>query len=97
MNGRTLSGNSRKGSLDPSNNERAASLRGKTSALGPNGLGLVVVRFPGLGEVDREGYADRFGVDIRECCGKVVSPVSVRGAERRQTDHVDVLIVRVWR
>jgi hypothetical protein len=55
MNGRTLSGNSRRGSLDPSNNEREASLRGKTSALGPNGLGLVAVRFPGLGEVDREG------------------------------------------
>jgi len=55
MNGRALSGNSRKGSLDSSNNERVASLRGKTSALGPNGLRLVVVRFPGLGEVDREG------------------------------------------
>jgi len=55
MNGRTLSGNSRKGSLGPSNNERDASLLGKTSALGPNGLGLIAVRFPGLGEVDREG------------------------------------------
>ena len=55
MNGRALSGNSRRGSLGPSNNERDASLRGKTSALGPNGLGLVAVRFPGLGEVDREG------------------------------------------
>ena len=97
INGRILSGNSRKGSLDPSNNEREASLRGKTSALGPNGLGLVVVRFPGLGEVDREGQADRFGVDIRERCGKVVSPVSARGAERRQADHIDVLIFRVWR
>jgi len=55
MKGRTLSGNSRKGSLDPSDSESDASLGVKTSALGPNGLGLVAVRFPGLGEVDREG------------------------------------------
>jgi hypothetical protein len=55
MNGRTLSGNSRKGSLGSPDNERDASLRGKTSALGPNGLGLTAMRFPGLGEVDREG------------------------------------------
>ena len=55
MRGRILSGNSRRGSLDPSGNESAASLGVKASELGPNGLGLVAVRFPGLGEVDREG------------------------------------------
>jgi hypothetical protein len=97
MNGRTLSGNSRKGSLGPSTKERDVRLRGKTSALGPNGLGLAVMRFPGLGEADREGYADKFGVDILERCGKVVRPVIARGAERRQADHIDALIIRVRR
>ena len=91
--GRTLSGNSRRGSLDPSDSESDASLRGKTSALGPNGLGLIAGRFPGLGEADREGEADRFGVDIRECCRTKVRPVSARRAERRQAYHIDVLII----
>ena len=55
MKGRILSGNSRKGSLGPSDSESAVSLGVKPSALGPSGLRLVAVRFPGLGEVDREG------------------------------------------